>query len=153
MRVAVSGGGIGGLTFAALAARAGFEPVVLERALNMKKSSFGGGIALWPTSQAVMKAIGVLDILERQGAYMPAPSYTDRGGRPLARASPEFQRRFPVLCLQRDVLCAVLAEACHGHGVDIRTGSEVVGIDGGEGAPLALTLGDGITVEADLLVG
>lgn len=53
MKIVVSGGGISGLTFAIAAKKAGLNPIVLEKSLNAFAETFGGGIGLWPPSQAV----------------------------------------------------------------------------------------------------
>jgi 2-polyprenyl-6-methoxyphenol hydroxylase-like FAD-dependent oxidoreductase len=97
-RVVVVGGGIGGLTLAAMSKqRAGLTVILLERfALSPTNTSLGGGIALWPPAQLVMRDLGVLRELESVGAYMPPPAYRSKDGTVLARPSGSFSSKFPV---------------------------------------------------------
>lgn len=60
MKIVVSGGGICGLTFAIAAKRAGLNPIVLEKSSNIYAETFGGGIGLWPPSQAVYEQLGMI---------------------------------------------------------------------------------------------
>lgn len=54
MKLAISGGGIAGLTLGLLSKKTGQTPIILERRDELEKPSFGGGIGLWPPSQMVM---------------------------------------------------------------------------------------------------
>jgi 2-polyprenyl-6-methoxyphenol hydroxylase-like FAD-dependent oxidoreductase len=56
-RVAIIGGGIGGLTAANALARAGIEVAVYEAAAELKE--IGAGVALHPNAMKVLRAIGV----------------------------------------------------------------------------------------------
>src|SRR2546430_10191994 len=58
-RVAIIGGGIGGLTAANALARAGIETAVYEAAAELKE--IGAGVALHPNAMKVLRAIGVED--------------------------------------------------------------------------------------------
>lgn len=120
-KIAVVGGGIGGLTFAGAARRAGFEVTVLEREANVVRTGLGGGLGLWPPSQQVLAQIGALAALQTRGRYMPAPAYCDRGGRILAEPSQHFTTRFPILCVARSALLDVLMARCASEGVEIIT--------------------------------
>ena len=152
LKVLVAGGGIGGLTFAAAAKLAGLSPVVIERSSEVKRSSAGGGLAIWPPSQEVMHRLGVLPRLEQEGAYMAEPGYFDRAGRRLARPSPYFGQRFPILCFERDALVAALADRCVELGVEFRTGVEIEGFTE-TASGVDVTVGSGAAVATDVLVG
>jgi salicylate hydroxylase len=56
-RVAIIGGGIGGLTAANALSRAGIEVAVYEAAAELKE--IGAGVALHPNAMKVLSAIGV----------------------------------------------------------------------------------------------
>jgi 2-polyprenyl-6-methoxyphenol hydroxylase-like FAD-dependent oxidoreductase len=56
MRVLIVGGGVAGLALAAMLARQGREPVVVERAGSYRDSGYG--IALYPFGSAVLHGIG-----------------------------------------------------------------------------------------------
>jgi len=56
-RVAIIGGGIGGLTAASALSRAGIEVAVYEAAAELRE--IGAGLALHPNAMKVLRAIGV----------------------------------------------------------------------------------------------
>jgi salicylate hydroxylase len=58
-RVAIIGGGIGGLTAANALSRAGIETAVYEAAAELRE--IGAGVALHPNAMKVLRAIGVED--------------------------------------------------------------------------------------------
>ena len=58
-RVAIIGGGIGGLTAANALSRAGIEVAVYEAAAELRE--IGAGVALLPNAMNVLRAIGVED--------------------------------------------------------------------------------------------
>src|SRR5438045_9503406 len=58
-RVAIIGGGIGGLTAANALSRAGIEVAVYEAAAELRE--IGAGVALHPNAMKVLRAIGVED--------------------------------------------------------------------------------------------
>src|SRR5215471_647205 len=62
-RVAIIGGGIGGLTAANALTRAGIETAVYEAAAELKE--IGAGVALHPNAMKVLHAIGVEDSIRK----------------------------------------------------------------------------------------
>jgi salicylate hydroxylase len=62
-RVAIIGGGIGGLTAANALSRAGIEVMVYEAAAELKE--IGAGVALHPNAMKVLRAIGVEENVRR----------------------------------------------------------------------------------------
>ena len=58
-RVAIIGGGIGGLTAANALMQAGIEVAVYEATAELKE--IGAGVALHPNAMKVLRAIGVED--------------------------------------------------------------------------------------------
>jgi 2-polyprenyl-6-methoxyphenol hydroxylase-like FAD-dependent oxidoreductase len=64
-RIALIGGGIGGLTAAIALHRRGFEPVVFEQASELKE--VGAGIQITPNSTKILRAIGLDDAVRKRG--------------------------------------------------------------------------------------
>ena len=62
-RVAIIGGGIGGLTAANALSRAGIEVAVYEAAAELRE--IGAGVALHPNAMNVLRAIGVEDSVRK----------------------------------------------------------------------------------------
>jgi salicylate hydroxylase len=62
--ILVAGAGIGGLAAANVLARAGFRPVLIERAPAIQE--IGAGIQLTPNATAALKSIGALDLVREQ---------------------------------------------------------------------------------------
>lgn len=117
VHVLIVGGGISGLTLANLLIHGNknvkFHITMFEsRAFcNNNEQSIGGGIGIWPPSQAVLKNIpDYQNFIEQFGYIMPFPSYRDADGKILARANEDFSDRFPVQCLNRDDLINMLLE-------------------------------------------
>lgn len=66
MRIAIIGGGIGGLTAALALRRAGFEPEVFEQAPELLE--VGAAIAVWPNAMRVLQRLNVgSEVLKRSG--------------------------------------------------------------------------------------
>src|SRR5215475_16182041 len=64
-RIALIGGGIGGLVAAVALRKRGFEPVVFEQAGELKE--VGAGIQITPNSTKILRAIGLEDAIRRHG--------------------------------------------------------------------------------------
>jgi salicylate hydroxylase len=64
-RIALIGGGIGGLVAAIALRERGFEPVVFEQAGELKE--VGAGIQITPNSTKILRAIGLEDAVRRHG--------------------------------------------------------------------------------------
>ncbi|GAM23527.1 hypothetical protein SAMD00019534_067020 [Acytostelium subglobosum LB1] len=113
--IIIVGGGIAGLATAALARHA-FRVTVAERAPSVCRANVGGGIALWGNAQNSLDLAGptLMQSLRDKGAWMAPPEYRDKHGNAMAKASPKFSERFPILCLHRDDLLTSLYAACIG---------------------------------------
>jgi salicylate hydroxylase len=68
-RVAIIGGGIGGLTAANALSRAGIEVAVYEAATELRE--IGAGVALQPNAMKVLRAIGVEDAVRKVSGRSP----------------------------------------------------------------------------------
>src|SRR5579859_2380231 len=91
-RVAIIGGGIGGLTAASALMRAGIEVHVYEAAAELKE--IGAGVALHANAMRVLQAIGVEDaVREVSGRSQWAVTRDGVTGRVIARTSRAQQAR------------------------------------------------------------
>jgi salicylate hydroxylase len=64
-RIALIGGGIGGLVAAITLRERGFEPVVFEQTGKLKE--VGAGIQITPNSTKILRALGLEDAVRRHG--------------------------------------------------------------------------------------
>jgi salicylate hydroxylase len=150
-RIAVIGGGIGGLTAAHALLRQGFEVTVHESAPELKE--IGAGVALGPNA---MKALRSLDLEQpvRDVAYESQYQYLRnwRTGRVISKTRRDLNNRYGATgCSAHradllDVLGADLPKEI------IHLGSRCVGVKTTEDSAVAL-FRDGSEVEADIVVG
>ena len=64
-RIALIGGGIGGLAAAIALRQRGFEPVVFEQADRLKE--VGAGIQITPNSTRILRALGLENAVRKRG--------------------------------------------------------------------------------------
>jgi salicylate hydroxylase len=154
LRVAVVGGGIGGLTAALALSQRGFETHVFEQADELRE--IGAGITLSPNAVKALRALGLEDALRARGFESDAIV-----GRDWTTARPTFrvplkgtsQARFgaPHIDIHRADLLDTLASAT-GATSRIELGRRCVAVSSmPRGA--TLTLSDGLSEEFDLVVG
>jgi len=112
LRIAVIGGGIGGLTAAVALLRAGFEVDVYEQAPEL--TEVGGGINMAPNATRVLRGLGLATGLDREG-IRPLTSHQRRwqDGRTLQKAplNPLCEELYgaPHMTIHRADLLAVIA--------------------------------------------
>jgi salicylate hydroxylase len=153
LRIAVIGGGIGGLTAAVALRQAGFEVDVYEQAPEL--TEVGGGINLAPNATRVLRRLGLGPDLDREG-IRPISAHQRRweDGRTLQKAplNPRCEQLFgaPHMTIHRADLLAVIAAAFPAERVHL--GHRLVGLaDRGDRAEAWFENGARIT--ADVLVG
>jgi uncharacterized protein (TIGR01777 family) len=157
--VLIVGGGISGLTLANLLIHANnnvkYRITLFESQAqcNQSKTSVGGGIGLWPPSQAVLRNIPNYEQLIAQVSQaMPPPSYRDSQGNLLAKASTEFHVNFPVQSLNRDDLIKfLLAGLKNRDDVTIVTSQKVNHYER-ENNKVIIKTADNQTYQGDLLI-
>jgi salicylate hydroxylase len=154
-RIAIIGGGIGGLAAALALERRGAEVIVCEQ--SPVHSEIGAGLNLTPNAVKAFRALGLEDQLENIGwgsEWLIIRSW--KSGRYISRTRRgEFRRKFgaPNLTVHRVDLLDVLRAALK--TTDIRLGKRCIAVDGGDGGKRAASarFADGSDLEADIVVG
>ena len=156
-RIAIVGGGIGGLATAAFLHRAGVEAAVYEQAAQLKE--VGAGVVVAPNAARLLRALGVLDALADKAVRLETGWEFRRwqDGRVLSAEdlATECERRFGehTYTAHRADLLDALASAVPAGAV--RLGRRCVALDGahGEDGAVTLTFADGEKAEADVVIG
>ena len=153
IRVAIIGGGIGGLTAAIALSRAGAAVSVYEAAAELKE--IGAGVALHPNAMRVLRAIGAEDGV-RKVAGRSEWAVTRNGvtGRVISRTSRARQAASQGIegaTVHRADLLDVLAAAVPGDVV-LSLGKRCVSVDA-HGEVAVARFADGTSAEADIIVG
>ena len=154
-RVAIIGGGIGGLTAAIALSRAGIEVAVYEAAAELRE--IGAGVALYPNAMRVLRAIGAEDGVRKiAGRSEWQVLRNGMTGRLISRTNRKEQAAsFGVegATAHRADMLDVLASLV-GPGV-VSLGKRCVSVDSGTGdAGVAVArFADGSEAEADIIVG
>lgn len=152
-RVAVIGGGIGGLAAALSLRAAGFDVQVYEQASAL--SEVGAGIQIAPNASRILHRLGLAPALDRRGVR-PVAVHQRRwdDGRTLQRAplGPELEAAYgaPYYHFHRADLLAALASAMPAG--QVQTGRRLAGL-ADRGDRVTLRFADGAEAEADIVVG
>src|ERR1700720_744628 len=153
LRIAVIGGGIGGLTAAVALREVGFEVDVYEQAPEL--TEVGGGINMAPNATRVLRRLGLAKGLDREGVR-PLGTHQRRwqDGRPLQRSplNPLCEELYgaPHMTIHRADLLSVIAAAFPAERVHL--GHRLVGLADGRGGVEAW-FDNGVRITPDVLVG
>jgi salicylate hydroxylase len=151
-RVAIIGGGIGGLTAANALSRAGIEVAVYEAAAELRE--IGAGVALHANAMRVLRAIGVEDgVRNVAGRSEWAVTRNGKTGRVISKTSRQRQAALFGIegaTVHRADLLDVLAAALPPGVVSLGKRCEQVRSDGGVAVA---SFADGSEAEADVIVG
>src|ERR1041385_1520318 len=79
MRIAIIGGGIGGLTAALALRQFGFEPQIFEQAPNLL--DVGAAILMWPNAMRVLERLGLATAIREHGAVLEKARWLRCDGR------------------------------------------------------------------------
>jgi len=153
LKIAVIGGGIGGLSAALSLHQAGFAVDVYEQAPEM--TEVGGGINMGPNAARILYRLGLREGLLREGV-LPVGSHQRRweDGRTLQRASlnPLCEQLYgaPHITIHRADLLAVIAAGFPAERIHL--GHRLVGL-ADPGDRVEAWFDNGARISADLLVG
>ena len=153
MKVAIIGGGIGGLSAALHLLRAGLDVQVYEQASRI--SEIGAGIQISPNASRLLHRLGLRAAMDRIGVFPQAVNQRRwDDGRTLQRAPVgrlvEETFGAPYYHFHRADLANLLADALPADRVHTR--HKLVGVEDTEGKVVA-RFENGTQVEADVLVG
>ena len=79
MRIAIIGGGIGGLTAALALTQFGFEPEVFEQAPKLLE--VGAAIIMWPNAMRVLHRLGLADSMRQHGGVVEQTRWLNCDGK------------------------------------------------------------------------
>jgi salicylate hydroxylase len=151
-RVAIIGGGIGGLAAANALSRAGIEVAVYEAAAELRE--IGAGVALHPNAMKVLRAIGLEDNVRNvAGRSQWQVMYNWKTGRVIGRTSREQQAASfgtTGATVHRADLLDVLAGGLPSGVATL--GKRCTGVRSDGGVAVA-RFADGSEAEADVIVG
>lgn len=150
LRVAIIGGGIGGLSAACALQRQGIVAQVFEQAHEL--GEVGAGVALSPNSVRLMNRLGLQPHLEKIGAPISAGShYFHADGRPAATLpTASAADTDTVFCVLRSDLVSILSTQLPADS--IHTGYRCVGFEQDDGSS-RVSFENGEVIEADLVIG
>lgn len=153
LKLAIAGGGIGGLAAALACARAGCDVRVLEQSAAFSEA--GAGLQVGPNVTRILDRWSLGDAVRRHAAQPDSLVVRDAGdGHELGRLSlgSDFASRYgaPYLTMHRADLQQVLLQAAREAGAALRVDSRVTGITQDETAHV--TLACGAVIEADAVV-
>jgi salicylate hydroxylase len=151
-RVAIIGGGIGGLTAARALSQRGIEVAIYESAPELRE--IGAGVALGPNAMKVLRSLGLEDDVRAiAGRWEWALTRNGKTGRVISRTSRQQQASLfgsSGATAHRADLLDVLSRSVPGELVTLGTRCTAVEPDG----PVAVArFEDGRDVEADLIIG
>jgi 2-polyprenyl-6-methoxyphenol hydroxylase-like FAD-dependent oxidoreductase len=146
-RIAVVGGGIGGIAAAIALHRIGIEVTVYERRSHPQE--VGAGMMLWPNGTRVLRDLGVLDqVTAHSGRNTHFLVRTDDGAILMNIALGRFD--VPAVCMRRSDLLSILLSAIPNGG--LRLGCELERLDM-SGVGVRLYFKDGRVERHDAVIG
>ena len=151
LRIAVIGGGIGGLTAARALLRRGFEVHVYESSPELKE--IGAGVALGPNAMKALRSLDLEDPVRAIGYQSDYQQLRTWKGRIISKTDPTVSaRRFGAsgCTIHRADLLDVLAQSVPADFVSLSARCEAV-TTSDDGAAARFT--DGTEIEADVVLG
>jgi 2-polyprenyl-6-methoxyphenol hydroxylase-like FAD-dependent oxidoreductase len=150
LKVAVAGAGTAGLAAAIFLARQGHQVSVFE-AIE-KAEPVGAGFLIQPTGQSVLKELGLLDVLKKQGAIVETLEGFRGNFRCLSLRYRDLNPDFTGLGLHRANLQRALLHAAAAEGVRVQFRSPIRSFSQGQGEQQVYVDAAGKKNTADLFV-
>jgi 2-polyprenyl-6-methoxyphenol hydroxylase-like FAD-dependent oxidoreductase len=146
-RIAIIGGGIGGLTTALTLRQFGFEPEVFEQAPELLE--VGAAIAVWPNAMRILDRLGIGEEIARRAGTIEQVRWLDSEGKLInSTRLPESDK--PAVALHRADLQSVLLHALPDRSLHLGKTLESFHEEGNE---IQVRFADGSTIRCDLLIG
>ena len=153
-RIAIVGGGIGGLAAAAFLHRAGLPSVVYEQTAELRE--IGAGLVIAPNAARLLRRLGVLDAIRRQAVQLETgwefrrwADGTVLSAENLAAKCEQLYGEHTYTAHRADLHDAI--RMAFPAGV-VRLGNRCTGIST-DGARPVLRFADGAEIEADVVIG
>jgi 2-polyprenyl-6-methoxyphenol hydroxylase-like FAD-dependent oxidoreductase len=149
-RILISGAGVAGLTCATWLGRAGFEPLVIEKAPSIRADGYI--ISLSHASYHYAAQLGLLEKIRARNSGIAQSSYHDRHGRAMLELDyADLFEGIDVVQIMRDDLQTILHEAAR-EVADIRLGTTITAIED-RGGETAVTFSNGESSLFDVVIG
>jgi 2-polyprenyl-6-methoxyphenol hydroxylase-like FAD-dependent oxidoreductase len=149
VRIAIIGGGIGGLTSAIALRHFGFEPQVYEQAPALL--DIGAAIAIWPNAMRVLRKLSIAEAILEKAGEIKTIQWLDQNGRLInSVALADVVTNSPALALHRADLQEILLEALPPDSVHL--GNSFVDSIHGDNEIL-VHFASGNSIETDILIG
>lgn len=146
-RIAIIGGGIGGLTAALTLRQFGFEPEVFEQAPELLE--VGAAIAVWPNAMRILERLGIGEEITRRAGTIEQVCWLDSKGKQInSTRLPKSDS--PAVALQRADLQSVLLHALPSRSLHLGRVFQSLQQEGNE---VTSSFADGSTICGDLLIG
>ncbi len=150
LRIAIAGGGVGGLSLAIALGQAGFSPLVLERATALLP--IGGALLLRASATSLLSRWGVLDDLLPLSAIVHRALVRDSRGR-LIRSWKLPGSGHPAIFVRRSILQDLLVAHAKKWNAELRLGVAATNVAPTAGGMSSIACAGGISISADLVVG
>jgi 2-polyprenyl-6-methoxyphenol hydroxylase-like FAD-dependent oxidoreductase len=147
VRIAIVGGGIGGLTAALALRKYGFEPDVFEQAPALL--DVGAAIAIWPNAMRVLDHLNLAEQILEHAGVMDEIRWLDQHGRLINRVSIK-DYGYPAVALHRADLQHILLTALPQSSIHLD--HAFVQYEHRDDKMIA-TFDDGNSIESDFLIG
>lgn len=152
MRVLIAGGGIAGLTLAYWLHHYGMQPVVIERAEQIRHDGYG--IDFFGTGYDVAGRMGLIEQLREQQIPFDYVVYVNKANKPIIKLPVELMHTLMYnryMALMHWTLEETLYQAI-ANNVEVRFGRSPLAVQQEQGA-VSVTFDDGSVESFDLLIG
>jgi len=153
-KIAIVGGGIGGLAAAAFLGQAGFSPVVYEQAPALKE--IGAGLVVAPNAARLIRRLGVMDVFTQRAVRLEVGwefrRWTDGtvlSAEDLAVACAQLYGEHTYTAHRADLLDVIKLAV---PDAAVRLGKRCTGVEIHEAGPV-LRFDDGESAEPDIVIG